>query len=93
MARSVADAVAARRDVGADPRDALSATGSAHRRDFARYLDAGALKGVRIGVVRKFAGFNRDVDAAGAEHCGGKSAGAIVVDPWYCRTLASTTTG
>jgi amidase len=83
MARSVADAVALLDAIaGADSRDALSASGNAHRGDFARYLDAGALKGARIGVVRKFAGFNRDVDALLAQNIAAlKSAGAIVVDP------------
>jgi amidase len=82
MARSVADAVALLDAIaGADPRDALSAAGNAHR-NFARFLDAGALKGARIGVVRKFAGFNRDVDALLAQNIATmKSAGAIVVDP------------
>jgi amidase len=83
MARSVADAVALLDAIaGADPRDALSETGNAHRSNFARYLDANALKGARIGVVRKFAGFSRDVDALLAQNIAAlKSAGAIVVDP------------
>jgi amidase len=83
MARSVADAVALLDAIaGADSRDALSATGNAHRSNFTRYLDANALKGARIGVVRKFAGFNRDVDALLAQNIAAlRSAGAIVVDP------------
>jgi len=83
MARTVADAVALLDAIaGADPRDAVSATGNAHRSEFARYLDAGALKGARIGVVRKFAGFNPDVDALLAQNIAAlKSAGATVVDP------------
>jgi len=83
MARSVADAVALLDAMsGADARDALSAAGNAHRGNFARYLDANALKGARIGVVRKFAGFNSDVDALLAQNIAAlRSAGAIVVDP------------
>jgi len=83
MARTVADAVALLDAIaGADPRDAVSATGNAHRSEFARYLDAGALKGARIGVVPKFAGFNPDVDALLAQNIAAlKSAGATVVDP------------
>jgi len=83
MARSVADAVALLDAIaGADGRDALSATGNAHHSNFARYLDANALKGARIGVVRKFAGFNPDVDALLAQNIAAlKAAGAIVVDP------------
>jgi amidase len=83
MARTVADAVALLDAIaGADPRDALSAAGNAHRSSFAQHLDVNALKGARIGVVRKFAGFNPDVDALLAQNIAAlKSAGAIVVDP------------
>ncbi len=83
MARSVADAAALLDAIaGADPRDTLSAAGNAHRGSFTRYLDADALKGARIGVVRKFAGFNPDVDALLAQNIAAlKAAGAIVVDP------------
>ena len=83
MARSVADAVALLDAiVGADPRDAASAGGNQHRTDYARYLDADSLKGARIGVVRKMAGFNPDVDALLAQGIAAlKSAGATVIDP------------
>jgi amidase len=83
MARNVADAVALLNAiVGADPRDAASAAADEHRTDYARYLDANALEGARIGVVRKLAGFNRDFDAVLAQNIAAlKAAGVTVIDP------------
>jgi amidase len=83
MARNVADAVVLLDAIaGADPRDALSASGEAHRSDFTRYINANALRGARVGVVRKLAGFSPDVDALLARNIDTmKAAGAIVVDP------------
>ena len=83
MARTVADAAALLGAIaGADPRDPASAAGAAHRADFTRSLDAQALRGARIGVVRKFAGFSPDVDALFAENIAAlKRAGATIVDP------------
>ena len=83
MARSVAD-VAALLTVlaGADARDAASSAGDKHRLDYTKFLDANGLKGARIGVVRKFAGFNADVDQLfDASVAALKAAGAEVVDP------------
>jgi amidase len=83
MARSVADAAALLSAItGADARDALSASGEAHRGDYTRHLDANALRGARIGVVRKLAGFSPAVDALLARNIETlKAAGAIVIDP------------
>ncbi|HEY2396528.1 MAG TPA: amidase [Rudaea sp.] len=83
MARSVADAAVLLSAIaGADARDATSAMGETHRSDYTRYLDANALHGARIGVVRKLAGFSPDVDALLAKNIEAlKGAGAIVVDP------------
>ena len=83
MARSVADAVVLLNAIaGADARDAASAASTSHRTDYARYLDANGLKGARIGVVRKLAGFNPDVDALLAQNVAAlKAAGATVIDP------------
>jgi amidase len=83
MARSVADAAALLTAIaGADARDPASAAAQAHRGDFTRYLDAGALRGARIGVVRKLAGFNPDVDALFESNVAAlKAAGAVVIDP------------
>ena len=83
MARSVADAVAILQAIaGADPRDAASAAADKHRADYGRALDANALHGARLGVVRKLAGFSPDVDAVLAQNIAAlKAAGATIVDP------------
>ena len=84
MARSVADAAALLQVLAADnPRDPASA-GDAHRdvADYAARLDPGALRGARIGVLRKHgvnpqpdvdAAFTRALDALRAQ-------GAVLVD-------------
>jgi len=83
MARSVADAAAVLSAIaGADPRDPATAAAPAHRADYMRYLDANALRGARIGVVRKLAGFSADVDALLERNIAAlRAAGATVVDP------------
>ena len=84
MARSVADAailLAALR--GVDAADESTAASAPHvATDLAAALDAGALKGKRIGVVRQFFGFDRRVDAIIAQAIETvKAQGAEVVDP------------
>ncbi len=83
MARSVSDAAALLNAIiGPDARDALSSSSEAHRSDYTHYLDANALRGARIGVVRKLAGFSPDVDALLARNIEMlKAAGAAVIDP------------
>jgi amidase len=83
MTRSVADAAALLGVLaGADARDAASSAAAAHRADYTKFLDANGLKGARIGVVRKFAGFNADVDKLFDENIAAlKAAGAEIVDP------------
>ena len=83
MARSVSDAaILLNAIVGADSRDPTSSAGTTHRTDYTRYLVANGLKGARIGVVRKLAGFNPDVDALFAQNIAAlKTAGATVIDP------------
>ena len=54
MARTVADAAALLTALTTD---------KAHRADYAKSLDANGLKGARIGVVRKLAGFDKNADA------------------------------
>jgi amidase len=67
---------------GADPRDA--ATRAAQSRvvaDYAAGLDAGALKGARVGVARQFFGFHPRVDALMEDALRAlKDAGAVLVD-------------
>jgi amidase len=68
---------------GVDPRDAATADSRGHAApDYTRFLDANGLKGARLGVARKLAGYHRDVarlfdDALAAM----KKAGAEIIDP------------
>jgi amidase len=84
MARSVADA-AILLDVlaASDPEDVVTAKsrGRAPKRGFAGVLDGEGLKGARIGVIRKLAGFHPEVDTAfDAAIEALKKAGATVID-------------
>lgn len=83
MARSVADAAALLTVLaGADPRDKASWDADKHAADYARALDAGALKGARIGVLRKQANFHKEVNAAFERSIAlMRNAGATIVDP------------
>ena len=83
MTRSVADAAALLTAIAAaDDRDA--ATGEYVARaaiDYTTHLKADALKGARIGVVRKLMGYQPDTDAAFERAIAAmKAAGATVVD-------------
>ncbi|MFO1314061.1 MAG: amidase [Burkholderiales bacterium] len=84
MARTVADAaVLLGAMTSVDPGDAAM-RGRRGRvpADYTRFLDAGGLKGARIGVAREFFGSNDRVDRVIEEAIAAmKSAGAIVVDP------------
>jgi amidase len=84
MARSVADAAALLTVLaGYDPDDPATAPlKSAPPPDYRKFLDAGALKGKRIGVVRKLAGFDDEVDVVFNQALKVLQAqGAIIVDP------------
>jgi amidase len=84
MARTVADAAALLNALtGYDALDSLTGTGSRHARmDFTQSLDPGALRGARVGVARKFFGFNDRVDKLMADAIDLlKREGANVVDP------------
>jgi amidase len=85
MARTVADAAALLGAMaGADPRDAATANATSRSaRNFTSSLDAGALKGARIGVARKqYFGYSpaadRLIDQAIVDM---KAQGAVIVDP------------
>jgi amidase len=83
MARTVADAAALLTALaGVDPRDDATAGAEGHIQDYTTALDPGALKGARIGVARKMAGFHPAVDALLEEAVAelGRQ-GAEVVDP------------
>jgi amidase len=84
MARTVRDvAILLGAMVGADPQD--SATAGAEGKfsaDYTKYLDPAGLKGARLGVVRKYFGFNDAVDQLmGTLIDEMKRAGAEIVDP------------
>jgi amidase len=84
MAHTVADAAALLTVLaGYDPDD--PATLPLRDRppvDYTRFLDANSLKGVRIGVMRQFAGFHEKVDAAFEQALATlRARGAVLVDP------------
>lgn len=84
MARSVADAAALLTVIaGYDPEDAATAPlKAAPPPDYRKFLDAGALQGKRIGVVRSFAGFDDEVDGVFNQALQVLQArGATIVDP------------
>lgn len=84
MARTVADAVHLLAVLAAaDPNDPASK--AAHGMvlsDYSKFLDAGGMKGARIGVARKFFGFNERVDKLMEEALQAmKGLGAELIDP------------
>src|SRR5829696_2173771 len=86
MARTVADAVALLQALAAeDPADRVAGGGTnvaAWARGLAGSLDPSALRGARVGVARKFFGFNDRVDKLMADAIDlMKREGATVVDP------------
>jgi amidase len=82
MTRSVRDAALLLNAMaGADPADPATARADARKSDYLAALSPGALKGVRIGVMRFAAGFHPQTDqvfAAALETLRG--AGAVLVD-------------
>jgi amidase len=83
MARTVADAAALLTVLaGVDANDSYTQAGAGKAADYSKFLDPNGLRGARIGVARKFFGYNHDVDAlmesAIAEM---KRRGAVIVDP------------
>jgi amidase len=83
MARDVRDAATVLTAIaGSDPRDPATADADQHATDYTRFLDADALKGKRIGVVRALAddgpGVAKLLDGAIAVL---RAHGATVVDP------------
>jgi amidase len=84
MCRTVRDAaIVLGALTGADPDDPATAasTGKAQT-DYAQYCDANGLKGSRIGVARKYFGFNDRVDALIEQSLDVlKKQGATLVDP------------
>jgi amidase len=65
MGRTVADVAALLSAMaGSDPMDKATVAADAHKSDYAAGLDAGALKGVRLGVLRFATGYSAGTDAA-----------------------------
>ena len=85
MGRSVADGAAVLSAIaGSDPRDPATQDADARRQaDYTRFLDAGALRGARIGVPRNvFFGYNEKTDTVIEEAIRALAdAGAVIVDP------------
>jgi amidase len=75
--------------IGVDPDDAATAASAGNSQtDYAQYCDPNGLKGARIGVARKYFGFNDAVDALIEQALGVmKQQGAILVDPADIATL------
>ncbi|MEZ5320332.1 MAG: amidase, partial [Vicinamibacterales bacterium] len=83
MTRTVRDAaVLLGACVGVDPKDAATAASAGHaHEDYTTFLDAGALRGARIGVVRSSFGFDDRVDAVMEDALRAmRDAGATVID-------------
>lgn len=84
--RTVADAAALLGVIaGPDPRDPMTAAGGAGRAhaDYTRFLDAGALRGARLGIAREvYFGYSEKTDAVmdGVIETL-RSLGAVIVDP------------
>ncbi|HMD18594.1 MAG TPA: amidase [Terriglobales bacterium] len=84
MARTVRDvAILLGAMVGADPEDSATADGQRKQSaDYTKFLDPAGLKGARLGVVRKYFGFNDAVDQLMDKLLDEmKQAGAEIVDP------------
>ncbi|MER3546383.1 MAG: amidase, partial [Rhodanobacteraceae bacterium] len=82
IARTVADAARVLSVIaGSDPRDPATRLADAHKTDYTRFLDANALKGRRIGVVRKLAGYDPGTDRVLDDAITAlRRAGAVVID-------------
>jgi len=90
MCRTVRDAaILLSALTGIDPDDAATAASAGKAEtDYAQYCDPNGLKGARIGVARKYFGFNDSVDALMEQSLDVlKKAGAILVDPADIETL------
>jgi amidase len=84
MARSVRDvAILLGAMAGSDPEDSATADGQGKVfTDYTKFLDPAGLKGARLGVVRKYFGFNDAVDQLMGKLLDEmKRAGAEIVDP------------
>lgn len=84
MCRTVTDAaILLGALTGTDPDDAATAPSASNaHHDYTQFLDANGLKGARIGVARKYFGFNDAVDALMEQSLDAmKKQGATLIDP------------
>ncbi len=84
MARTVADAAVLLTVLaGVDPNDPYTKAGDGKRAaDYSKFVGPDGLRGARLGVARKFFGYNRDVDALMEEAIAEmKRRGAVIVEP------------
>jgi amidase len=84
MARTVTDAaILLSALAGTDPRDPETAKGAPHLADYAAGLDAGALRGARIGIARRrLFGYSEETDRIAEQAIAAlRDAGAVIVDP------------
>ncbi|HJR58220.1 MAG TPA: amidase [Vicinamibacterales bacterium] len=91
MTRTVADAAAVLTALaGTDPRDPATKAAGVRTSDYMKALDAGALKGARIGVARRrYFGYSPKTDAVIDEAIRTMRAqGAVIVDPADVPTAA-----
>jgi amidase len=90
MARTVRDvAIMLGAMAGVDPEDKVTATATGKMQtDYTPFLDANGLKGARLGIVRKYFGFNDAVDQLMNNLIDEmRRAGAIITDPAEIPTL------
>ncbi|MGA9711108.1 MAG: amidase, partial [Candidatus Sulfotelmatobacter sp.] len=90
MCRTVSDAaILLGALTGVDPADAATATSAGKSyTDYTQFCDSNGLKGARIGVARKYFGFNDAVDALMEQSLEAmKKQGATLVDPADVATL------
>jgi amidase len=90
MCRSVRDAaIVLGALTGVDPEDAATAASAGKSQaNYEQYCDANGLQGARIGVVRKYFGFNDAVDRLMEQAIAVmRKQGAIVIDPVEITTL------
>lgn len=83
MARTVRDAaILLTALAGVDPRDSATAESQGKAADYTKFLDPNGLRGARIGVARKYFGFNDAVDELMNNRIAEmKAAGAEIIDP------------
>lgn len=90
MARTVTDAaILLGAMIGRDKRDETTNESKKGEKDYAKFLDAGGLKGARIGVARQFLGNNAEVRKIMESHFEVlKSSGATLIDITFSENLA-----